>query len=201
MRVCKSRQLAALLAVASSLFLLGCPHQSPPARAQEAATELNINTRFGRMELAAERVAPAAREAFLARRRAWGGNVRVADYEMASFRMKGEADAEMVVKVAWYRIDEGDLRVTMLKQKWHDFRGDWRLVDEHRAEGDVGLIGEPAPADTARTTSKKGGQFPTIRLGQGGPNGETAAPEVAPSPRENAEADADKAAATPSAGK
>ena len=192
--------LPAALAFASSLFLLGCPHQSPPARAQEAATELNINTRFGRMELAAEKVAPAAREAFLARRRAWGGNVRVADYEMASFRMKGETDAEMVVKVAWYRIDEGDLRVTMLKQKWHDFRGDWRLVDEQRAEGDVGLIGEPVPTATARTSSKKA-HFPSIRLGQGGENGETAAPEVAAPPKESAESDADKASATPSAGK
>ena len=178
---------AAVLAFASSIFLLGCPHQSPPARAQEAATELNVNTRFGRMELAAERVAPAAREAFLSRRRAWGGNIRVADYEMASFRMKGESDAEMVVKVAWYRIDEGDLHVTMLKQNWHDFRGEWRLVDEHRAEGAGGLIGEPIPAEqTARTSSKKA-HFPTIRLGEGG---EASAPEVTPSPREAAPSDA-----------
>ena len=173
---------AVVLAFASSLFLFGCPHQSGPARAQEAATELNVNTRFGRMELAAERVAPAAREAFLARRKAWGGNVRVADYEVASFRMNGESDAEMLVKVAWYRVDEGDLHVTMLKQKWHDFRGDWRLVDEHRAEGAVGLIGEPTPApDPARTGSKRT-HFPTIRLGEQGsePSAEAAPPASAP---------------------
>lgn len=185
---------ALALAFASSLFLLGCPHQSPPARAQEAATELNVNTRFGRMELAAERVAPAAREAFLARRKSWGGNVRVADYELASFRMKGETDAEMVVKVAWYRIDEGDLHITMLKQKWHDFRGDWRLVDEQRAEGDVGLIGEPVPAAEPARTGSKNAQFPTIRLGQQGPD---APAEVAPAPRE---ASPPEAAAAPSAG-
>ena len=174
------------LAFAASLFLLGCPHQSGPARAQEAATELNVNTRFGRLELAAEKVAPAAREAFLARRKAWGGNVRVADYELASFKMKGESDAEMVVKVAWYRIDEGDLRVTMLKQSWHDFKGDWRLVDEHRAEGDVGLIGEPAPNEPARSVAKRA-QFPTIRLGQQPPEASTAddaatAPAAVPAP-------------------
>ena len=175
---------AALIAFALPSFLLGCAHQSPPARAQEAATELNVNTRFGRMELAAERVAPAAREAFLARRRAWGGNVRVADYEMASFRMKGEADAETVVKVAWYRIDEGDLHVTMLKQNWHDFRGEWRLVNEQRAEGAIGLIGEPVTAEPARPSSKKAAHFPTIRLGEGS---EPAAAEVAPAPREDAQ--------------
>jgi len=183
---------AALFAFVLPSFLLGCPHQSPPARAQEAATELNVNTRFGRMELAAEHVAPAAREAFLARRHAWGGNVRVADYEMASFRMKGEADAETVVKVAWYRIDEGDLHITMLKQQWHDFRGDWRLVDEQRTEGAVGLIGEPVTTEPARPSSKKA-HFPTIRLGEGP---EPSAPEVAPPPSQDAQPDG---AASPSA--
>ncbi len=170
--------LVVALAV-SSLVLLGCPvgHQSPPARAQEAATELNLNTRFGRMELAAERVAPTARDAFLARRKAWGANVRVADYELAGFQMKGESDAEMLVKVAWYRIDQGDLRVTTLKQKWHDFKGDWRLVDESRADGDVGLMGEAAPpSDPSRAAGAKRAQFPTIRLGQQEPE----APETLP---------------------
>jgi hypothetical protein len=172
----------AIVLFTSSLALLGCPvgHQSPPARAQEAATELNVNTRFGRMELAAERVAPAAREAFLTRRKAWGGNVRVADYELAGFRMKSDSDAEMLVKVAWYRLDEGDLRVTTLKQKWHDFKGDWRLTDESRAEGDIGLIGEPAPPaePSAKGSSPKNAQFRTIRLGQ--QQGEPSPSEDAP---------------------
>jgi hypothetical protein len=158
----------AALALALALLCLGCPigHQSPPARAQEAATELNVNTRFGRMELAAEKVAPAARDAFLERRRSWGANIRVADYEMTGFRMmKGESDAEMLVKVAWYRIDQGDLRITVLKQKWHDFKGDWKLVEEARADGDLGLIGEPLPAPPPRTAPARPAHFPTIHLG------------------------------------
>jgi hypothetical protein len=184
--------VAAALAF-SSLVLLGCPvgHQSPPARAQEAATELNVNTRFGRMELASERVAPAARDAFLARRKAWGANVRVADYELAGFHMKGDADAEMLVKVAWYRLDEGDLHQTTLKQKWHDFKGDWRLIDEARAEGDLGLIGEPMPSDPPKA-GPKNAKFPTIRLGRAA---EQPAPELsAPAP----EGESKPASASPS---
>lgn len=157
----------ALLAL--SLVLAGCPavHQSPPVRAQEAASELNVNTRFGRMELAAEHVAPTARETFFETRRAWGGRIRVADYELAGLRMKGDADAEIFVRVAWFRIDEGDLRATTLRQKWHDFKGDWKLVEEARIDGDVGLLGEPvvpvaAPSDPSRPRHV---QFPTIRLG------------------------------------
>lgn len=177
---------ALLVALPFSIALSGClGHQSPGARAQEAATELNVNTRFGRMELAAEKVAPSAREAFLQRRKAWGGNVRVADYELAGFRMKGKEDAEMLVKVAWYRIDQGDLRVTLLKQDWHAFKGDWRLVDETRADGDIGLIGEPAPPAEAPAKARPT-HFPTVRLGVREPSA-PATPPPSETPAEDQE--------------
>ena len=70
------------LALASLAVGCGLAGQSKPARAQEAALELNLNARFGRMELAAEHVAPKARDQFFERRKAWGGSVRVADYDL-----------------------------------------------------------------------------------------------------------------------
>ncbi len=160
------RRLATLLLAPASLLLTACPlgHQSPPARAQEAAIELNTNTRFGRMELAAERVAPKAREAFFVRRRTWGNKIRLADYEMAGLKMKGDDDAETFVRIAWYRVDEDDLHVTTIRQKWHDFKGDWRMVEEARIDGDVGLLGEPI-VTVAAPASPRNVQFPTIRLG------------------------------------
>jgi hypothetical protein len=154
--------------LSAALFLLGCPaHQSSQARMQEAATELNVNARFGRMEMAAEHVAPTAKEQFFERRKAWGNRVRVADYEVAGMRMaKDHEDAEMIVKIAWYRVDEGDLRQTTLRQKWHDFKGSWKLTEETRVDGDIGLLGERvqqvAPAQQA---GPRHAQFPTIRLG------------------------------------
>jgi hypothetical protein len=163
------------LAITLALALTGCLGSSTPgARAQEAASELNVNARFGRMEMAAEHVAPAQREAFLARRKAWGGSVRVADYELAGLRMHGKTDAESFVRVAWYRIEQGDLRTTTLKQSWHDFKGTWQLVGEDRADGDIGLFGEPLPPSAAPSTPPvRNAQFPTIRLG---------APQAAPEP-------------------
>lgn len=156
-------------ALGFTFLLCGCPvaHQSSAARAQEAASELNVNARFGRMEMAAERVAPKAKEQFFERRKAWGGRIRVADYEMAGMRfMKNEEDAEMLVKVAWYRVDEGDLHTTTLRQKWHDFKGDWKLVEETRVDGDVGLLGEHV-VPVAPPSGPRHAQFPTIRLGGG----------------------------------
>jgi hypothetical protein len=175
------------LGLSAALFLLGCAHQSTQARMQEAATELNVNARFGRMEMAAEHVAPTAKEQFFERRKAWGNRVRVADYEVAGMRLaKGEEDAEMIVKIAWYRVDEGDLRQTTLRQKWHDFKGSWKLTEETRIDGDVGLLGEriqqvAAPAHTG----PRHAQFPTIRLGgPATPSNEElpAPPEATPSP-------------------
>ena len=41
------------------------------AKAQEVAHDFNLNTRFGRMELAAESIDPKSRERILASRRFW----------------------------------------------------------------------------------------------------------------------------------
>jgi hypothetical protein len=155
-----------LVPLALSTVLLGCPvgHQSPPMRAQEAASECAVNARFGRMEMAVAHVSPKAREPFSERRRAWGNIIRIADYELAGLQMHGDADADMYVKIAWYRVNESDLHVTTVKQKWHDFKGDWKLVEEARSTGDEGLLGEPVAASPGPTTPRNA-QFPTIRIG------------------------------------
>jgi len=155
------------------VFLSGCAIVAPmsaASRAQETSTELNTNTRFGRLELATEHVDPKHREAFLVQHKAWGNNIRVADYEMAGFKMKGDDDAETLVRVSWYRVENGDLRNTLIRQQWKQVKGDWRLIEEARAEGDPGLMNDALPAPIAEPVDpnappKKPAQFPTIRLG------------------------------------
>ena len=151
------------LVLFAALVLTACATQtSGLARAQEAAQEMNLNARFGRMELAIETVAPEARETFADHRRAWGNKLRVADTEMAGLRRTGEADADVLVRVAWFRMADQDLKVTTVKQKWHDFKGDWKLVSEARLDGDEGLLGEPVPEAPVRPREHT--QFPTIKL-------------------------------------
>ena len=152
------------------VFLVGCAVVAPmsaSARAQETATELNTNSRFGRMELATEHVDPVQREAFLGRHKSWGNAIRVADYEMAGFKMKGDNDAETLVRVSWYRVENGDLKNTLIKQSWKQVKGDWRLIEEVRADGDAGLIGDPVPppVDKGEPVPPAKKHFPTIRLG------------------------------------
>jgi hypothetical protein len=153
--------------------LAGCP--APPtalARGQETAQQFNQDVRFGRNDLMMERVAPAVRDDFVAHHRAWGTGVRVADVELAGLRAHGEHELEVLVRVAWYRPEEQELRVTTVEQRWRDSNG-WQLALEKRVEGDVGLLGETvvfqSPDDPSSSASPRRGLFPTVRLGGGDP--------------------------------
>jgi hypothetical protein len=165
--------------VVPSLLLVfavaGCPAiQSPLAKAQETATALNVDARFGRLELAMEHVSPALRDEFAAHHRAWGSHVRVADVEIAGVHPRGDHAVDVAVRVAWYLVDQDDLRLTTLEQGWSDQKGGWQLVAERRAEGDVGLLGEPIVYETPEQPLQPA-RFPTVRLGAA-PDSESAEP-------------------------
>jgi hypothetical protein len=150
------------------LLLVGCGALPPTgvARAQQSAQEFNLDSRFGRTEYVLERVAPSARDEYAAHHRAWGNAVQVADIELAGMKAKSDREVNILVRVAWYRADQQELRATTLEQTWRDKITDWELVGEKRIDGDLGLLGEPivyAAPDAPRAPA----QFPTIRLGNG----------------------------------
>lgn len=133
---------------------------SPPSQAErvtDAARELNLATRFGRMDIALGHTSKGAREAFLERRTSWGKNVRIVDVELAGLSMQDKLRATIQVDVAWVRANESTLRSTRVAQAWRD-DGGWHLVREQRLAGDFGLFGEPVIEDTA---PPKDVQFPT----------------------------------------
>jgi hypothetical protein len=135
-------------------------------RAQQTAQDFNLDSRFGRSDLALARVDTDLRDAYAAHHKAWGTAVRIADIEMAGMKPKGDADVDVFVHVAWYRMNEQDLKQTTLKQRWHSKTDAWLLTAEERADGDPGLLGEAIVTevpDGPRTPP----QFPTIRLGGG----------------------------------
>ena len=159
-----SSSLCAALAV---LVLTGCPMpQTAGAKLQDSAQELVINARFGRMEMAIEHIAPKEREAWSNTHKGWGERIRIADAELAGIKVKEtETEADVLVKIAWYRADEQELRVTTLKQSWKDVNGDFMLVGERWLEGDVGLLGEKPPRMPVSNAPPAPTQFPTIRIG------------------------------------
>jgi hypothetical protein len=129
------------------LLVLGGCLAPPPAsqRATDAARELNLAARFGRMDLAVGRTAPGARQQFISRRTEWGRSLRVVDVELAGLAMDEASKAVVYVDVAWVRNNEDELRSTRLAQTWQDQDHGWLLVREQRVSGDVGLFGEHVP--------------------------------------------------------
>lgn len=117
---------------------------SPSQRVADAARELNMAARFGRMDVAMGHTSSGARDHFVRRRGEWGKEVRVVDFELAGLEMSDADHAVVVVDISWVRLREGTLRGTRVAQTWKNGdEGGWRLVREKRVAGDVGLFGEP----------------------------------------------------------
>lgn len=126
-----------------SLTVSACLAPAPAAeRATDAARELNVAARFGRMDIAISRTAGSARENFARRRSEWGREIRVVDVELAGMTMPDSERAVVHVDYAWMRMGEGVLRTTRIAQHWRDAGGGWRLEREQRVAGDLGLFGE-----------------------------------------------------------
>jgi hypothetical protein len=138
------------------------------ATVQQAAQDLAVDARFGRMELAMERVAPRARDEFAARHKAWGSQIRIADVELSGTHKLNDREIEVLVHVTWYRQDESDLRQTTIRQHWRNING-WQLAQEERADGDTGVLGERTDRIPAMDAGMPA-RFPTIRLSGATPN-------------------------------
>ncbi len=166
-----SRLVPFALSASFAAALAGCPAPlAREARAQDAAQELNLHTRFGRLSVAIDSVQPDKREEFTRKHQAWGGAIRVSDSEMAGMKLTTPEDAEFAVRVAWFRPSEQELRVTTIRQKWHDNKGSWQLVSEEREAGDSGLLGDDAPpSDAPAPKPRTNAQFPSVHIGEHDP--------------------------------
>ena len=123
------------------LAAVGClGNFTPVQRVQEAAHDLTTAARFGRMDIALERVSRASRDDFVKRHAAWGSAVRVVDSEIQGLSLRDKEHADVFVTVGWQRIQESEMRTTHLTQHWRDHRGSWMLETEERTAGDVGLL-------------------------------------------------------------
>lgn len=159
------RKLLALISCCGALVLGLGACIAPATNAQrlmEIARDLNLSTRFGRMEVAVGAVSPKSRGEFLKRHATWGGLVRVVDVDLVGMDVNDQKKtAKVDVDVAWVRMNEGTLRTTRVNQTWQLQERGWRLTKESRASGDLGLFGE---AVELRQSPPEDRQFATRRL-------------------------------------
>lgn len=145
-----------VLLAAAAWAAIGCvPPASPSQLLADSAYDMNVATRFGRMDVALDYVSESSREDFTRRHRAWGKDLRVVDVEVTKLDMRGNDQADVALNVIWLRQDEAQTRTTQLAQSWQDGRGGWRMTSEKQSGGDAGLIDEPSK--TPETAAKSGG--------------------------------------------
>lgn len=154
-----------ILSLALALPLVAC--MMPPqgaALVQQTAQQFNFDMRFGRVELAVEQIAPKYEKDFTKKHRGWGGPIHVTDAETIGMHMKGQEDCDVAVRIGWYRIEQGELRTTFVKQHWHLYPRGWLLDAEDRTDGDIGALGENVQV-VEPDGPVRNAQFPTVRLG------------------------------------
>jgi hypothetical protein len=163
----RSAPVAAVALATTLATLTGCP--MPPtnaARMQQAASDFNTDVRFGRNELAIERVNEGERADFLRRHKSWGKDVTLADYELVGAKMVDDDHAEVSIKYDWYHVDQTELHATTVRQKWQTYHGDWRLTGEACIDGDEALFAVGTPRARPESPQPiRSVQFPTVRLG------------------------------------
>jgi hypothetical protein len=136
------------------LVLAGCmliDHVAPQNRLADQVHQFNDEVRWGRIDLAARRVDPAHRSHFLARHRAWGRDIRVADADVTNLELGlPEGRAASLVTYSWIDERTMTLRATSVRQIWRGEGEGFVLVGEEIVGGEPDLLaGAPIAAGSA----------------------------------------------------
>jgi hypothetical protein len=152
----------------SGLALLGSIGCTPGSATQvlaDTSYDVAMAERFGRLDIVSDQVAPPKRQAFIDAHADWGGDIRIVDLEYGGMRLSDERHAEVLLTVAWQRLDEASLRTTHLSQAWVHAQDRWFIEDEKEVSGDHGLLDEADP----KVDGDKDGKKASAR----GPRGES----------------------------
>lgn len=138
-----------------AVALSGCmliDHVRPENRLSDHVHQLNDEVRWGRIDLAAQRVSASHRSAFLAQHRAWGRNIRIADVDVTQLEVGlPEGRAASTVTYAWIDERTMDVRTTSVRQTWQSTGEGFVLVFEEIVGGEPELL-EGAPIATDITS-------------------------------------------------
>lgn len=145
-----------LLLAAGAVLFAGCFFQnlSPTRQLSEQVHTLNDETRWGRVDLAVQRVMPAYRQTFVTSRRAWGREIAIADTEVSALVLADDGNsATSTVEISWYDQRSMELRGTVLRQRWARTDGGFLLEAEAVLAGDGALLDLP---EDERTEAGRG---------------------------------------------
>jgi hypothetical protein len=138
---------ALLCLLPAVLFVGGCMLQnlSKEERLRDSVVGYNDECRWGRIDLAAQRVVPAYRERFRLSHHSWGRDFQIADSELVHVETAGEESevAISTVVVRWYDQRTMILADSTLRQSWRKAHGGYVLLEEAVVSGDPALLEIP----------------------------------------------------------
>lgn len=142
-------RIVTALVVAAS-FLSGCLYQnmSPATKLRDSVEAGNEGARWGRMDIAYERIAPEYMRDFARRHYDWGEGIQMADLDILRLEMAEDEDsATVLVAFGWYAYDTMHLHRTVVRQKWRRTSwGHYALFEEEVIDGSEQLL-EPEEED------------------------------------------------------
>lgn len=143
---------AVILAIATACAACAAAPKSGETLAESVRT-YNDGLRWQRYAVAAGRLPPAERSAFVDEWDARSEDLKITDYEIVDVVARGDR-ALVQVKVSWYGEREGTLHDTHARQTWQRRGKIWLLTDEVRVRGHEmpGLAEPPAEAAPTETT-------------------------------------------------
>ena len=140
------------------LLISGCflRNQSSMTRLSDSVNGLSDETRWGRSELAADRVAPSFRVAFNDAHHRWGRDIQIADCDIDRMQLAPDSDsASVVIVISWYDMHTMELNSTRVRQSWKKKGNFFTLQSEEVIEGNAALLPYPPQHEhTARTSDE-----------------------------------------------
>jgi hypothetical protein len=153
-----------LIPLVFGLVLSGCFLQNMQAteRLQDQVYALNDETRWGRIDLAAQRTTPEYRTDFLISHRGWGNDVQISDAEVTNLTLATDSEsAAALVTVSWYDMHTMEAHTTTLRQRWTKSSGPYVLAGEELLGGETSLFAAaPEEAEEEETEEEEEGVSP-----------------------------------------
>jgi hypothetical protein len=150
---------ATALVVLSLPFFAACVFQrfAPTQLLRDEVEALVDESRWGRVDLASERVTSSYRGEFLSSRRDWGRDVRIADAELTNLVLAEDMNtASATIEVTWYDQRTMEVSGTVLSQRWVRDDERYMLEGETVVSGDDALLAAEDEEDDAGVMPSRG---------------------------------------------
>jgi len=102
----------------------------------ESLRSFNEGVRWQRYEVAAVSIPPRERSKFVEMMDERSEDLRITDYEIVRVDRRTDKEAQVQVKVSWYKDREGTLHETHAMQTWQRKGKTWLMIDQSRFRGD-----------------------------------------------------------------